>query len=247
MKSPWPSIKTEKAEGVQPVQVTAVNMSNESDLAKALTAAFSDAMAERHQLPEDVFDVVGFSGRKFRMFLNNLMKVVDNPRYLEIGLFHGASFVPAIYNNRVRAVGVDNWEVRGNRPEPFMENYNRFKHELADTEIVSQDFRKVDYEKVGPFNILFFDGPHRYEDQYDGINLPLPAMDDQFILIVDDWNWDRVRKATFDVLRDVNLKINYQIEVRTTFANDPAPLVQAGRTSEWNNGIFIGLVTKIVP
>lgn len=109
--------------------------------------------------------------------------------------------------------------------------------------MIESDFRVVDYASMGGFNILFYDGSHAEKDQYDGVLLPQPAMDQDSILIVDDWNWQRVRTGTFDALRDANVRVAYQIEVRTTFNNEHLPLVH-GSASEWHNGCLIAVVSK---
>jgi hypothetical protein len=222
---------------------TAVSRSGSNPLIPAIIRAFDDAMAERGRLRQDAFTIWGFSGRKFRYFLNNLIADVKDPRYLEIGLFHGASFCCAISSNVVRAVGIDNWTEYGVQSTHFHENLEKFKDEGADTSILECDFRKVDYGGLAKCNIMFYDGSHSEKDQYDGVLLPQPAMDDKYILLVDDWNWARVRKGTFDALRDSQATIDYQIELRTNFGNDVLPLIHGG-TSEWHNGCLIAAVSK---
>ena len=224
-------------------QTTAVGTSRSHPLVPAIVTAFEDAMAMRGRLREEAFAIHGFSGRKFRTFINNLMQEVAEPRYLEIGLFHGASFCPAIYKNRVRAVGVDNWTEYGGRPDAFYANLAAFRHPGADVTIVESDFRQVDYRAHGPFNILFYDGSHDEKDQYDGVLLPQAAMDGQYILIVDDWNWPHVRSGTYNALRDAGVTVDYHVEVRTSFHNEHLPLVH-GAGSEWHNGCIVAAVSK---
>ncbi len=200
-------------------------------------------MAERSSLPEGVFKVKGFSGRKFRMFLNNLMARTADPRYLEIGLFRGASMCSAMAGNTLTAVGVDNWTEYGVRSDEFWAAYDDYKHGGARVTIVEQDFRAVRYADFGPFNILFYDGPHTEKDQYDGISIPMPAMTSPAIVIVDDWNWSRVRAGTYGALRDSGVRVDYSIEVRTSFRNENLPF-HSGMTSEWHNGTFLAVVSK---
>jgi hypothetical protein len=212
-------------------------------LGKAVRSAFEDAMAMRGRLRDEAFRVHGFSGRKFRLLLNNLVSELPDPRYMEIGLFHGASFCSALFKNKLRAVGIDNWSEYGGNRQFFEDNLSKFKSELSDVETIEKDFRKVDYTRIGKFNVLFYDGSHSEQDQYDGIKIPQPAMDDSYIMIVDDWNWDRVRKGTLDALRDAKVSIDYSIEVRTTFNNENLPLVY-GMNSEWHNGTIVAVVSK---
>ena len=224
-------------------QTTAMAASRDNPFVPAINAAFEDAMAMRGRLREDAFQIEGFSGRKFRTFLNGLIQEVPNPRYLEIGLYHGASFCPAIYRNQVKAVGIDNWTEFHGTPDTFHRNLAAFKPDGADITILESDFRKVDYSVLGPFNILFYDGSHTEQDQYDGVTYPCAAMDDRFILIIDDWNWPHVRSSTYNALRDAGITVDFHIEVKTTFNNEILPLVY-GATSEWHNGCVIAAVSK---
>jgi hypothetical protein len=239
----WPSIP--KSDPPPPYAlVTATAFSDVSALSNAVRDAFQDAMAMRGRLRDEAFQVHGFSGKKFRLLLNNLVSEVPNPRYLEIGLFHGASFCSVLFKNKVRAVGIDNWTEYGGKRELFTSNLDKFLSPDVDVEILESDFRRVAYDKIGKFNILFYDGSHEEKDQYEGVLLPQPAMESPHIMIVDDWNWTRVRNGTFNALRDAKLKVDYAVEVRTTFNDEHLPLVH-GQTSEWHNGTIVAVVSKM--
>ena len=224
-------------------QTTVVATSQGHPLIQPMRAAFEDAMAMRGRLREDAFRIEGFSGRKFRLFMNNLIHEVPAARYLEIGLYHGASFCPALFKNDVIALGIDNWTEFGGNRTVFDRNLAVYKFEHTDVTIVEQDFRQVDYTRFGAFNIMFYDGSHAERDQYDGVYLTRLAMDEKYILIVDDWNWAHVRNGTYQALRDANIRIDYQIELRTSFGGEELPVVH-GRKSEWHNGCFIAAVSK---
>jgi hypothetical protein len=237
----WPVLP--RTDPPMPYALVTVSATGQADiLAKAIRDAFQDAMALRGRLREEAFHVHGFSGRKFRLLLNNLMSEVPDPRYLEIGLFHGASFCSALFRNKLRAVGIDNWTEYGGKRDIFTANMNRFQSDDADVSIIENDFRKINYNEIGKFNILFYDGSHEERDQYDGILLPQSAMDNPHIMIVDDWNWNHVRNGTFNALKDAGLHIDYSIEVRTTY-NGEFPLVH-GPHSEWHNGTILAVVSK---
>lgn len=238
----WPAIA--RSEPPMPyAQVTATTSQVPGGLANAVRDAFQDAMASRGRLRDEAFAVQGFSGKKFRLFMNNLISEVSDPRYLEIGLYLGASFCSAVYKNKLRAVGIDNWSEYSGIHDVFTANFERFKSAETDVTILDIDFRKVDFDRIGKFNILFYDGSHAEKDQYDGVFMPRVAMDDQFVLIIDDWNWTRVRKGTFDALKDANLEIEYSLEVRTSFNNEHLPLVN-GQNSEWHNGMIAAVVRR---
>jgi hypothetical protein len=223
-------------------QVTVTATAKVDALTAAVRNAFQDAMFMRGALCDAAYRVPGFSGRKFRLFLNNLMSELADPRYLEIGVYHGASFCAAIYLNQLRAVAVDNWSKWDGDRAIFEGHLAGFTSDQTEVRIVEEDFNTIDFDAIGRFNVMFYDGAHEEEAQYAGVLLPTMAMDDSYILIVDDWNWDRVRKGTFDALADGGLIVDYSIEIRTSF-NDKFPPVH-GPGSEWHNGALIAVVSK---
>ena len=68
------------------------------------------------------------------------------------------------------------------------------------------------------------------------------ALDDEYVLIVDDFNWSKVRKGTFDGIRDLGHKVISSIEIRTT-EDDSHPQL-SGKNSNWHNGYFIAVISK---
>lgn len=72
--------------------------------------------------------------------------------------------------------------------------------------------------------------------------MALPALDDQAVLLVDDWNWVRVRRATMNALRDAGVQVEFSLEVRTSF-DDTIPAHAHGQ-SDWHNGMFAAVISK---
>ena len=182
------------------------------------------------------------SGRKFRLFLNGLVKTVEDARYLETGVFQGATFCSAIRNNRVDATAIDNWSEYGGPANAFYRHLAEYWDRSSSVTVLNQDFRRVDYAHIGTFNIHLFDGPHQYQDQYDGARIVHDALDEVAIFIVDDWNWEQVRRGTYRGLADAGVRVDYSIEVRTTL-DDSFPPVHSTR-SDWHNGVFMGVIVK---
>ena len=71
--------------------------------------------------------MVGMSGGKYPHFINNLIRGLPNPSYLEVGCWTGSTLCSAISRNRVRATGIDNWSEFGGPKDQFLANVNRFK------------------------------------------------------------------------------------------------------------------------
>jgi hypothetical protein len=222
--------------------VTVIEMSGQQATASLVRAAFEDALANRGHMDERAYQVDGISGRKHRLFLNNLIAAMRQPRYLEIGIFRGATFCAAVSNNKVHATGVDNWAEFGGKANEFYVNLAALKGPEASVSIIEQDFRAVNYAALGPFNVGFFDGPHTERDQYDGARIIIEAMEANGIMMVDDWNWQQVRSGTMHAIRDTGVHIGFAIEVRTSFDNT-VPAHAYGK-SDWNNGLFVAAVSR---
>ena len=77
----------------------------------------------------------------------------------------------------------------------------------------------------------------------DEITIVQPALDDIFVLIVDDWNLEEVRKGTFRAFKDLNLNIISKIEIKTT-QNNSLPKIFVGQYSDWHNGYFLAVCKK---
>jgi SAM-dependent methyltransferase len=212
-------------------------------LSAAIRNAMMAALALQATLPEWLIRIEGMSGKKYRYFINNLVREISEPRYLEIGSWAGSTAASAIYGNSLSALCVDNWSQFGGPKDRFMANIEKAKGEGCEFRFIEEDFRSLDYENLNfDANIYLFDGPHEEKDQYDGVRLALPTLKDEFVLIVDDWNWVAVRNGTKQAISDCALTVQSCVEIRTT-TNDSHPRIQM-QNSDWHNGYFIAHIKK---
>jgi predicted O-methyltransferase YrrM len=227
----------------QPVpHITTIATSVASSLPEIVRAAFENALAGHGKMDERVYAVDGFCGRKQRLFLNNLIATMPDPRYLEIGIFRGATLCAAISNNKVHATGVDNWSEYGGKATEFYINLAAFKGPDAKVTVIEQDFRTVNYAALGSFNVGFYDGPHQAKDQYDGARLIVEALEPQAVLLIDDWNWPDVRTGTMNALHDTGAHIDFAVDLRTTL--DGSFPTWSGIVSDWHNGMFVAALSR---
>jgi hypothetical protein len=193
------------------------------------------------KLDNDVLNMEGMTGRKTRHFYNNLLGIVPNPRYLEIGTWKGSSLCSAMYGNKANIVCIDNWsEFQGPKNE-FIDNLEKYKG-LNTVYVVEVDSWAVEVSKLPKFNIYLYDGAHKEEDHYKALMHYINCMDDIFIFIVDDWNWKNVRDGTFRAIKELNLETLYHHEIRLTNDDTHTPKDIAGKT--WWNGIYICVLKK---
>jgi hypothetical protein len=213
-----------------------------SDEARLVKHSFDQAMHDESPLPGEIRDIVGMSGQKYRAFINNLVRSCPNPRYLEVGSWTGSTATAALSGNCASALCIDNWAWFGGSKDQFVQNINKVLSEKIQFKFMEADFRSVDYGSIGKFNIYMFDGPHGMVDQHDGIVIALPALTETFFLIVDDWNWRRVRVGTLRGLAAGRCQLECSIEVRTTLDGSQPSL--NGKESDWHNGYFFAVVRK---
>lgn len=190
----------------------------------------------------------GMSGKKTRHFLNNICSNEDI-RYIEIGLWRGSTFCSAMYNNKITCMGVDNWS----QFEP-VESREEFFENLAvhrgDNKVClfEQDYRTVvDRNETIKFkeldidldtfkwNVLFFDGPHLKEEHECVLKAFDSILDQNFILIIDDWNQYPVADGTRQMLSDYRGEIAFE-HVITTHGNDT--------NNDWHNGIAMFVIAR---
>jgi hypothetical protein len=224
---------------------TAIRLFGEWDSPEAdiLSTALFNALAIDHKLPEWIRYMEGMSGKKYRYLINNLVELMPNPRYLEIGSHSGSTACSALWGNKASATCIDNWSEFGGPKFEFNKNIEQVLTSDIDFKFIENDFRNVDYSSIGKHNIYMFDGPHFEQDQYDGIDLVKDALEDRYILIVDDYNFDIIRRGTEQALEHVGHKIIAKIEISTMIASGH-PVI-SHQYSDWHDGYLIALVSKV--
>jgi hypothetical protein len=202
--------------------------------------AFQNAENNISKITNDIINIDGMSGTKTRHFYNNLLNMED-ARYLEIGTWKGSSVCSAMYNNQAKIVCIDNWSEFGGPKSEFLVNFEKFKGENEAT-FIENDCYKVDVSTLPKFNIYMYDGNHTNESHYKALLHYYNCLDDIFIFIVDDWNWQDVRDGTINSIQKLNLKVLYEKEIRLTWDNSHTPQPQARDT--WWNGIYVAILQK---
>ena len=220
---------------------------NIKDLTYHIEQSLEYGKLEVSKLTQDIFNIPGLTSNKVRCFLNNICGI-DGCRYLELGTYRGATFCSAIYANNLSAVAMDNWSspelkpfrsdmwkewdeniIRGNPREEFVSNVKKIKGNNI-IKVYDDNYWDFDVNLI-PFkiDILFYDGNHTYKDQYQIITRFGTVLSEVFILIVDDWNWER--DGILDAIEDLNFKILYDKQIYTG-GEDPNDF--------WNGlGIFL--------
>ena len=195
-----------------------------------------DAVWDRSKLPKGVLDIEGMSSNKIRHLLNNIMDMPD-VNYLEIGVWKGSTFVSSLYGNDVKsAYAIDDWsQFNGKKSKKVFES-NCEAFNIVNYELFNENSFKLDLSKIKTkINVYFYDGDHFEEWSYAAIKYYYEVLADQFILIVDDYDWPMVRKGIERGISDCNLNILYENHLQSNFCGDK---------DTWWNGLYIALINK---
>ena len=205
-----------------------------------IETSFQNAENHVSKITNDIINMDGMSGAKTRHFYNNLLNTED-ARYLEIGTWKGSSVCSAMCGNKATLVCIDNWSEFGGPKDEFLVNFETFKGENKAT-FIENDCFNVDVSTLSKFNIYMYDGDHSEENHYKALQHYYNCLDNIFIFIVDDWNWEYVRNGTRKSITNLNLKVLYEKEIRLTWDNSHTLQPEARET--WHNGIYVAILQK---
>lgn len=205
-----------------------------------IETSFENAENNISKITSDILNLDGMSGTKTRHFYNNLLNTED-ARYLEIGTWKGSSVCSAMCGNKAKVICIDNWSESGGPRNEFIKNFTTFKGE-NDASFIESDCFSVNVSTLPKFNIYMYDANHTSESHSKALSHYYDCLDDIFIFIVDDWNWQDVRDGTRTAIQNLDLKILYEKEVRLTYDNTHTPRHIAA--DSWWNGIYIAILKK---
>jgi hypothetical protein len=195
-------------------------------------------LAERgsSRLTAEVLGIEGMSGAKTRHLYNNLCNL-PGCRYLEIGSWKGSSTVAALFGNDASGTAVDNFSQFGGPVGEFRDNVQRFLRP-GQVELVNADaWEYLQSEAAAALAgrrpvVYVYDGSHAYEDQRLAIVRAAPHLARVAVVVVDDWNWDDVRRGTADGIADAGARVLWSREIRSPAHGDAAGF--------WNGvGLFV--------
>lgn len=153
--------------------------------------------------------LTGYSGDKVLASLQRLTALCSETGtcYLEVGVFQGLSLLTVAHScPDVRCYGIDNFaffDPDGKNLETVRARAARL--DVDNIEIINEDY-ELAFEDLGPrvggrtIGVYFVDGPHDYRSQLMCLELALPYLHEDSIIVVDDSNYRHVRQANRDFL-----------------------------------------------
>tara|TARA_R110001592_G_scaffold347883_1_gene641668 strand:- start:1287 stop:2018 length:732 start_codon:yes stop_codon:yes gene_type:complete len=214
-------------------------------------------LSDGTEIANFILKMFGMSGKKWRHFLNNLASI-DNVRYAEVGSHTGSTLCAAIYKNtNIQKIStLDNWSQFSdeNTKNALIQNVSAtasmsgYDEEKIDSTIslFEGDFNVFDFSELKPIDIYFFDGPHKEEDQYNGIVKAHDSLADIAIILVDDWNWGGPKRGTNKALKTLGLTVHHRCEIFTypeTY-DSKTGAINRFQNSDWHNGVAMFIVSK---
>lgn len=173
----------------------------------------------------------GLSSPRVRHLLNNL--AAQAKTYLEIGCYIGGTLRAAIHGNEhLKAYAIDNFSMSPETRGQFFENTKGLNFEFFEEDSYSLDIKKIKQ----PIDLYFFDGCHSVDAQYKAVSYFLPAMADEFVMVIDDWDANKVQVGTNSALIDLKIKPVERYELKGATGDE--------RENSWWGGIGILKIRK---
>jgi hypothetical protein len=195
----------------------------------------------------------GMSGYKYRFFVNNLMKQLTNPKYLEVGVMGGSSLCSAIDGvyNGVTAVGIDNY---GSNIELF-EQAKSAVAAVATTSnisvsILNKDFLNVDFSKLGLFNVYLYDVGRRQANYELSLVQARSALANDLVFIVGDWDHayggmdSELNTGIRASIVQAGYNIQYHVNIQSGGYYESVGNASNISVIPWQNGYGIFVLTK---
>lgn len=206
---------------------------------QAIKEAIEKAKNHQSKMDDTAWSVPALSSLKIRHLMNNLGAI--STRYFECGVHKGGLFCSTISNNPNLLIATANDsfasdETNEEKAWPqFIFNSGKCKSEKTEFAVIVGDTFEVDPSIiVGPIDLYLFDADHSYESQRKAMTRFLPAMADEFIVCVDDFDWPDVAAGTIKGLDEANIEIVYSKWFK---GNDHD-------NDGWWNGFYVALIKK---
>lgn len=202
--------------------------------------------AAKHQsmFDESSFDLSGLSSNKVRHLLNNLCSYSDTI-YLELGTYTGSTFYAATQSNDILAFAVDNFEQHDIQPFRDDIDFNASQNPRSDFlrrftnprwNFIEKDIKDItDKDLFNQPNVIFYDANHDYEDQLNNLSSLVKYLPNEFVLIIDDCNFEGVVESANAFIENNNLNKIFERKILTSIPED---------SNSWWNGIYILILSK---
>ncbi len=229
----------------------------------AITQANLHGLLEHEKQSRASSILTGYSGNKVVGVLQRLCRLFAGDEaacYLEIGVFQGltlnsvACAVPSL-----ACFGIDNFSFF----DPEGKNLSIVNQRIealgnGNAHLINADYEDA-LDNLGAWlgdrkiAVYFVDGPHDYRSQLMCLELALPYLHEQAVIVIDDSNYEHVRQANSDFLRTHKEWVLIAQAYTSSHPQNMAPEDEASAINGWWNGVNIlghdpnGLGTRSYP
>ena len=176
------------------------------------------AIKGQSKLTDEILAIEGMSSVQNRHLLNNIGAEFESFNYLEIGVHKGSTFISSLYGNKVnRAWAIDNWSEFQNQFSEFEGNCYNFGIEHT---LIQDNCFSVDPSLISDVNFYLYDGNHWDRETSMGLTHFYNSLADEFVYVVDDYDWEGVKLGTENGIKKCNLKIKEEIILFSGIGNN---------------------------
>ena len=141
--------------------------------------------------------------------------------FVNVGVWNGYTFFSGmVHNPDKRCIGLDNFSHKNSPRTAFLQRFEQIRssqHKFHEADYRDY-FRSIHREPIG---FYLFDGPHSYQDQLEGLRLAEPFFAPNCLVLIDDTNWDQVRRANLDFISGSDYEYRMLLDVRTPKSGHP--------------------------
>jgi predicted O-methyltransferase YrrM len=167
---------------------------------------FRERLEERLGDPrfDEVLEAVpGLARANNLALLNSAASLLDpGESYVEVGSYRGTSLIAAQLGNEGDFVGIDDFSMGDGSREQLEQNLARFDARAAILEGDAFDVLRSGALEDRRVGLYYYDGPHGYEEQLEGLRLAEAYLAEPALIVVDDTDWDQVERAVADYLAE---------------------------------------------
>lgn len=179
---------------------------------------------EQSKITERERRVFGLSSTRLRNFISNVC-AQPNTKYLEIGVYKGATLLSAMVNNpTIKAVGIENFSYDEREPlkkapdgtiwenvkSHLYDNINKYNDPNSgviteNIHILEKSYKDVNWSELPKFNVCFFDVTPIEEDSYDILfdNLD-KILEPEAVVILSNYSNEKHAKAINEKLAKIS-------------------------------------------
>ncbi|MFA5335508.1 MAG: class I SAM-dependent methyltransferase [Candidatus Omnitrophota bacterium] len=219
-----------------------VHVDKKSEIYDILSQSWHDYKKDLHPKDRrmDILEqknVKGMSTDNISFFINEIVHhLCKNGVYLEVGTFQGRSLLSAaLFNPSTRCIAIDNFSQfdKERKNEAILsDNLKKFMYP-KNIEFYNQDYkqaiRDIFFKEPNlKIDVYYYDGVHTFEDQFEGLSIVLPYLQEKCTILVDDINWEFVSNAN-------KVFIKKNPEFRSVFKI----YTKANGSNDWWNGFEV--------